>query len=584
MYVIWSLAGKIIDFKLLNSIVDSEVEGGKTLRSSYKEEDVILLLKDITGLVEPQPTKERERLIQSGKHYSEMLPIEYVPTEKYMETYYEALKVYSEPVARAVGVVADKIVNAKGKDVVLVSLARAGIPIGILIKRYIKFKYDIDVPHYSISIIRGRGIDDNAMKYLLERCEAKQLLFVDGWIGKGAILNELKKDIVQYDGVSDDIAVIADPANVTELCGTHDDILIPSSCLNSTVSGLISRTFLRSDIIGENDFHGAVYYGELKDADLSYQFIETIESYFVIDNKEKTENKGNIKGIDEVRKIAVKFGVDDINFIKPGIGEATRVLLRRVPWKVLINEKYKGAQNPKYIYKPSFDFIKDYTDIIKVISYSPEEDKDFEFTKQVKKETDIVLSICHSDASYSTGKEAKDLGVTNITHLFNGMTPLNHRNPGVVGLGLMSDMYCELIADKIHINKELFQFVINSKGKDKLVLITDSMRAGCMPDGEYDLGGQTVYVKDNYARIASGSLAGSVLTLNKAVYNFKENTNLNIYEAINLASLNPAKSIKVDYKKGSLEIGKDADIAIFNENMDCLATIVEGDTIYNKIN
>ena len=248
-----------------------------------------------------------------------------------------------------------------------------------------------------------------------------------------------------------------------------------------------------------------------------------------------------------------------------------------------INEKYKGAQNPKYIYKPSFDFIKDYTDIIKVISYSPEEDKDFEFTKQVKKETDIVLSICHSDASYSTGKEAKDLGVTNITHLFNGMTPLNHRNPGVVGLGLMSDMYCELIADKIHINKE-FQFVIDSKGKDKLVLITDSMRAGCMPDGEYDLGGQTVYVKDNYARIASGSLAGSVLTLNKAVYNFKENTNLNIYEAINLASLNPAKSIKVDDKKGSLEIGKDADIAIFNENLDCLATIVEGDTIYNKIN
>ena len=125
--------------------------------------------------------------------------------------------------------------------------------------------------------------------------------------------------------------------------------MIPSSCLNSTVSGLISRTFLRSDIIGENDFHGAVYYGELKDADLSYQFIETIESYFVIDNKEKTENKGNIKGIDEVSKIAVKFGVDDINFIKPGIGEATRVLLRRVPWKVLINEKYKDSKELSHL-------------------------------------------------------------------------------------------------------------------------------------------------------------------------------------------------------------------------------------------
>ncbi len=249
-----------------------------------------------------------------------------------------------------------------------------------------------------------------------------------------------------------------------------------------------------------------------------------------------------------------------------------------------INEKYKGAQNPKYIYKPSFEFIKDYTDIIKIISYAPEVDTNFEFTKKVKKDTNIVLSIGHSDASYNIAKKAKNLGVTNITHLFNAMTPLNHRELGVVGLSLTSDMYCELIADKIHINKDLFQFVIDNKGKDKLVLITDCMRAGCMADGEYDLGGQTVYVKDNSARLASGNLAGSVLTLNKAVYNFKENTNLNIYETINLASLNPAKSINIDNKKGSLEIGKDADIAIFNEKMDCLATIVEGKIVYNKIN
>jgi len=249
-----------------------------------------------------------------------------------------------------------------------------------------------------------------------------------------------------------------------------------------------------------------------------------------------------------------------------------------------INEKYKGAQNPKYIYKPSFEFIKDYTDLIKIITYAPEVDTNFEFTKKIKKDTDIVLSIGHTDATYNTAKEAKDLGVTNITHLFNAMTPLNHRDPGVVGLALTSDMYCELIADKIHINKDLFQFVIDNKGKERLVLITDCMRAGCMHDGEYDLGGQTVYVKDNSARLASGNLAGSVLNLNKAVYNFKENTNLNIYEAINLASLNPAKSINIDDKKGSLEIGKDADIAIFNEDMDCLATIVEGDIIYNKLN
>ena len=311
------------------------------MRSSYLEEDVILLLKDITGLVSPQSTEEREKLIQSGKHYSEMLPIEYVPTEKYMKVYYEALESYSKTVAEAVGKLSDKIIENKGREVVLVSLARAGIPIGILVKRYIRYKYSIDVPHYSISIIRGRGIDDNAMKFLLGKYRPEQLLFVDGWIGKGAILNELKKDIEAYEGVSSDIAVIADPANVTELCGTHEDILIPSSCLNSTVSGLVSRTFLRSDIIGKDDFHGAVYYGELADSDLSYDFINAIEKEFSMENNDD----GIViegQGIDEVREIGKVFGVDDINLIKPGIGEATRVLLRRVPWKVLIDQRYKG--------------------------------------------------------------------------------------------------------------------------------------------------------------------------------------------------------------------------------------------------
>ncbi|MDE7324322.1 MAG: cysteine protease StiP family protein [Lachnospiraceae bacterium] len=321
------------------------------MRSSYKDGDVTLLLKDITGLVKPQPTEERERLIQSGKHYSEMLPIEYVPTQKYMEVYREALDTYAEPTALAVGTLSDKIIGTRGKDVVLVSLARAGTPIGILVKRYIKLKYGFDVPHYSISIIKGRGIDDNAMKYLLGLYQPQQLLFVDGWIGKGAILGELRKDIEAYEGVSPDIAVVADPANMTQLCGTHDDILIPSSCLNCTVSGLVSRTFLRNDIIGPNDFHGAAYYGELVDSDLSYEFINAIERCFQTDDKQSfaatplvNEMQINGHGSDEVRELARIFGVDDINLIKPGIGETTRVLLRRVPWKILIDEKYKNSQ------------------------------------------------------------------------------------------------------------------------------------------------------------------------------------------------------------------------------------------------
>lgn len=320
------------------------------MRSSYSRDDVVLLLKDITGLVKPKPTEEREKLIQSGKHYSEMLPIEYVPTEQYMQVYNHALKTFAKCNADAVGNLAHKVINSKGENIVLVSLARAGIPIGILLKHYINFKFKKNVPHYSISIIRGRGIDNNAMKYLLERYSPEQLLFVDGWVGKGAILNELKKDIEAYEGVSADIAVVADPANVTELCGTHDDILIPSSCLNCTVSGLISRTFLRDDIIGENDFHGAVYYGELENADLSYQFIETIEKEFTL-NPPVSKVNCQGKGIDEVKKIAQEFDIDDINFIKPGIGETTRVLLRRIPWKVLIDERYKDSEELRHLFR-----------------------------------------------------------------------------------------------------------------------------------------------------------------------------------------------------------------------------------------
>ena len=318
------------------------------MRSSYKADDVTLLLKDITGLVNPQPTEEREKLIQTGRHYSEMLPIEYVPTEKYMEAYQDALEKYAGATAQAVGRLSQKIMQKRGKDVVLVSLARAGIPIGILVKRYLRAKYQVEVPHYAISIIRGRGIDDNAMKFLLHKYRPQQLLFVDGWIGKGAILKELEKDVAAYAGVSPELAVAADPANVTDLCGTHEDILIPSSCLNCTVSGLISRTFLRDDIIGAEDFHGAVFYEEMKDSDLSYEFIEAIESCFEMEPGQEREAAAG-RGLDEVREIAGRFAVDDVNLIKPGIGEATRVLLRRVPWKVLIDERYRRDRQLEHL-------------------------------------------------------------------------------------------------------------------------------------------------------------------------------------------------------------------------------------------
>ncbi len=320
------------------------------MRSSYEDNDVTLLLKDITGLVEPLPTEVREKKIQSGTHYCEMLPLEYKPSEDYLKIYDTALDLYAQETADAVARVSEIILKEKGKEVVIVSLARAGTPIGVLIKRFIKKKYGIDVPHYSVSIIRGRGIDKNAINYILERHNAKSIQFVDGWVGKGAIFKELEKVLIDYPEISKDLAVLADPAYITELCGTHNDFLIPSSCLNSTISGLVSRTFLREDIIKENDFHGAAYYGELSPEDKTYEFIERIENLFDLNIKPLDEGIKKL-GIEEVNRLAELYDIQDINLIKPGIGETTRVLLRRVPWKIVISNEYKDNEELKHIYQ-----------------------------------------------------------------------------------------------------------------------------------------------------------------------------------------------------------------------------------------
>lgn len=308
------------------------------MRTSYFKEDVTVLLKEITGKMEAMDALEREKKIQQGCHYSELLPTEYCPTKEYKELYQEALKLHAKQTAEAVACLAKKIAEEKGSEVVLVSLARAGTPIGILLKRYLKKIYGWNVPHYTISIIRGKGIDKNAMKTILQEQKAEAIQFVDGWIGKGAITLELKKEMKHYPGVSDELAVLADPACMTRLYGTSEDFLIPSSCLNATVSGLFSRTVLNKDVIGPEDYHGAVYYEELEKEDVSYHFIQAIEKMFPIKEIEE-EKKPIISGLEEVKKIQQEFFIQDRNLIKPGIGETTRVLMRRVPWKILVRDK-----------------------------------------------------------------------------------------------------------------------------------------------------------------------------------------------------------------------------------------------------
>ena len=305
------------------------------MRTSYRGEDVTLLLKDITGLVQPLATRAREARIQAGVHYCEMLPAEYEPTAQYIEAYERALACEAGRTAAAVRACADRILAAKGREVVLVSLARAGLPIGILLRWYLKRQYGIDAPHYGISIIRGRGIDHNAMRYLLARYPAESLQFVDGWIGKGAQQTQLRRETAAYPGVSAELAVLSDPAGLTTLCGTHEDFLIPSSCLGCTVSGLISRTFLRGDLIGPDDFHGAAYYGELAGSDRSYAFLHAVAARFD-DASDLAPSALTHTGCAEAEAVARHFGVSSLNLVKPGIGEATRVLLRRLPWKLLV--------------------------------------------------------------------------------------------------------------------------------------------------------------------------------------------------------------------------------------------------------
>lgn len=314
---------------------------------SYREEDVIFLLKDISDLIKEQGNEEREEIMQNGGHYSEMLPIEYLPTKDYLDIYHKTLEDSKGKVAKAVGILSELIYKEKGNHVVLVSLARAGIPIGILIKRYLKFKYNIEIHHYAISIIRGKGIDENALKYILNHHHENSIQFVDGWTGKGAIKGVLNKALEEFYNkygieLDNKLAVLADPAKCVELYGTREDFLIPSACLNSTVSGLVSRTVLRDDLIGENDFHGGKFYSEWIHEDLSCSFVDAISGCFMevlIGESEVTNLDRSVynQGIKEVNKIVGKYNIKNINLIKPGIGETTRVLLRRVPWKILVD-------------------------------------------------------------------------------------------------------------------------------------------------------------------------------------------------------------------------------------------------------
>jgi len=242
-----------------------------------------------------------------------------------------------------------------------------------------------------------------------------------------------------------------------------------------------------------------------------------------------------------------------------------------------INPSKKGAQAEEHILRPDADFIEKHKDIIKLFTVAPEVDGAKECIEKVTKNTDVLISMGHTNATFDEANEGIKQGVRHTTHLFNAMTPLSHRSPGVVGAALSSpEVSCELIADTFHVDKGLFNLIAKIKG-DKLCLITDCVRAGGMEDGDYTLGGQLLKKEGIKCLLPDGTIAGSVLTLNKAVYNLWKNSDLALFEAVKCASENPAKAMGEFGEIGSIEVGKRADIIIADQKLDVKMTILSGE-------
>lgn len=316
---------------------------------SYRPGEVQFLLKQL-DLQPMQDIEAKERLIQSGaRHYSEMLAAERQPGPEYMALFDSAVAEHADIMARDLWRLAMAIRHRRPQGVTLVSLARAGTPIGVLLRHVLREAFGLDAAHYSISIIRDRGIDQRALDYICARHAANTLVFVDGWTGKGAIAGELSRALSSYRTPSgaqlaDELYVLCDLAGLATAAGSSDDYLIPSAILNSTVSGLVSRSVLNEQI-GPSDFHGCVFHAEFAAADRSTWFIDRIlEAWRALPDDQRDAVSEMDRALLQRRSESLiaallqRFAIHDRNYIKPGIGEATRSLLRRTPRCLLLRD------------------------------------------------------------------------------------------------------------------------------------------------------------------------------------------------------------------------------------------------------
>ena len=251
-----------------------------------------------------------------------------------------------------------------------------------------------------------------------------------------------------------------------------------------------------------------------------------------------------------------------------------------------ISCEYKGAQKEEDIVAADFSLTRDFSDVIKVVVFAPETlrqepEQLKDFIGQCKAHH-IVVSLGHSAVGYEEAVQAIKGGASHITHLCNAMTRLHHRSPGLFGAALDTDAICELIADNLHVHPAVQRIIYREKGAAGLELITDSMRACGLPEGVSELGGQTVYVKNGEARLADGTIAGSVVTMDRAMANFRRNTGASVPEVVRMVTENQAQELGLFEKIGSLCPGAAADITIFNEDFTILRTFVDGCEVYKN--
>ena len=306
---------------------------------------------------------------------------------------------------------------------------------------------------------------------------------------------------------------------------------------------------------------------------------------------------GTFEAINEISKVIVKHGttsftptsmtvgVEDIRKSMKVIKEAKvngtdgAIVLGAHLEGPFISPKAIGAQNPNYLIPPTLEnynaMVGDAEDAVVSITIAPEIPGAKELIRELY-QRGIVCSIGHTKATYDEAMEGIKCGCGHSTHLFNAMTPFAHREPGVVGAIFDSDITTETISDGIHVSYPSLRIAYKQKTSDKVLLVTDAMMACAMPDGMYALGGQDVVVKDGAARLLSGSLAGSILTLDKAVKNVYKNVGLPLYEAVKMATYNPARHCKVSDRKGLIREGYDADLVLFDEDINIKNVLVGG--------